>query len=221
MGHRHRLLAPGLFLALCAGVYAYVRTGSPVPAGQPAALPTAVAYDQAPALAARVRAGELPPVGERLPRIPLAVPAVASPGAYGGTWRRGLTRSRDHANLLRAIGYENLVRWNPQWTRVAPNLALAVEAGEDYSTYAFTLRLWDAVKATGDSQEQIARMERVLDIAAEQFYGIGICLAGESFGVRSPRLRNVPAVMPMGWTYPTPAPTDPCQYHFAAAEARE
>ena len=42
-------------------------------------------FSEAPSLAARVEAGELPPVDERLPADPLIIPVVDSIGQYGGT----------------------------------------------------------------------------------------------------------------------------------------
>lgn len=56
-----------------------------------AALAAAVAgaqtYREAPMLAAMVRAGDLPPVAERLPSNPLVVEPFHATGAYGGTLR--------------------------------------------------------------------------------------------------------------------------------------
>ena len=47
--------------------------------GLPAAAQTR-AYKEAPALAEQVKAGKLPPVGERLPAAPLVVPVVEKVG---------------------------------------------------------------------------------------------------------------------------------------------
>ena len=43
-------------------------------------------YNEAPALAEMVAAGELPPVDERLPAEPLVIEPVEEVGQYGGTW---------------------------------------------------------------------------------------------------------------------------------------
>lgn len=48
-------------------------------------------FREAPSLAERVRAGELPPVSERLPERPLVVRPLRETGQYGGTLRRALT----------------------------------------------------------------------------------------------------------------------------------
>ena len=57
---------------------------------------------------------------------PLLIQPVERPGRYGGTWRRGMLGGRDHASLIRTRGYENLMRWDAQWTRVLPNVAQSV-----------------------------------------------------------------------------------------------
>lgn len=50
-----------------------------------------VTYNEAPALAEKVAAGELPPVAERLPENPRVVPLSEGDtiGVYGGVWHRG------------------------------------------------------------------------------------------------------------------------------------
>ncbi len=54
-------------------------------------------YNEAPLLAQRVAAGELPPVAERLPENPLVVPVVERIGDYGGSWRTALVGGADLA----------------------------------------------------------------------------------------------------------------------------
>ena len=50
-------------------------------------------FQEAPMLKARVDAGELPPLEERLPVAEdvLVIPVVEEIGEYGGTWRRGFS----------------------------------------------------------------------------------------------------------------------------------
>jgi len=107
------------------------------------ALGTALAqpeYQEAPGLAARVEAGEMPPVGERLPQNPLVVEPNERVGQYGGTWRMGLVGGSDGALLTRTIGHENLMRWDPAWEEVIPNIAESYEVSADSTTYTFRLR---------------------------------------------------------------------------------
>ena len=44
---------------------------------------------------------------------------------------------------------------------------------------------------------------------------LGLTRGTTVFGVCTDRLKNVPAKLPMGWEYPTPAPTLPQQYWIA------
>lgn len=114
-------------------------------------------YRQAPRLAARVAAGRLPPVEERLPGNPLIVAPVERLGTYGGTWHMAMVASVDQPDflmLVRTLGYENLVRWDPQWKSVLPNLAQSFEVDETATTFTFRLReglRWsDGVPFTAD-----------------------------------------------------------------------
>jgi peptide/nickel transport system substrate-binding protein len=97
-------------------------------------------YGEAPDLAARVAAGELPPVDERLPVTPLVVPVVERIGVYGGDWNLALRGGNDNSWFKRTINYEHLVRWNPEWTEVIPNIAESFEASADATVFTFTLR---------------------------------------------------------------------------------
>lgn len=101
---------------------------------------------EAPMLAERVSAGDLPEVDERLPQNPLVVEPHERIGQYGGTWRTAINGPDDVAWFLRTIGYEGLVRWAPDWTGAAgdaeiiPNIAESYEASSDATEYTFTLR---------------------------------------------------------------------------------
>jgi peptide/nickel transport system substrate-binding protein len=59
-------------------------------APQATAAPTAVVskYKEAPMLADLVKAGKLPPVDQRLPKIPCVMTSYEGAGTHGGTWRR-------------------------------------------------------------------------------------------------------------------------------------
>ncbi|MCW2247875.1 peptide/nickel transport system substrate-binding protein [Azospirillum fermentarium] len=96
-------------------------------------------YREAPALAAHVAAGTLPPVAGRLPGNPLLIP-VEEAGRYGGTWHQAMIGEADGLLLYRTIGYEPLMRWDAAWRRVVPNVAQAVEVSEDARVFTFRLR---------------------------------------------------------------------------------
>ena len=97
-------------------------------------------YREAPELTALVAAGSMPPVEQRLPENPMLLEPLNEIGTYGGTWHMAMRDSFDHASLIRTIGYENLVRWNSDWSEVIPNVAQSVEASEDAREFRFTLR---------------------------------------------------------------------------------
>jgi peptide/nickel transport system substrate-binding protein len=104
--------------------------------------PAAVAgdYKEAPQVAELVAAGDLPPVNERLPETPLVVEPTESIGQYGGTLRSALLGGSYLFMLHRLSGYENLVRWSPDWNEVIPNIATSYEVNEDSSAFTFFLR---------------------------------------------------------------------------------
>ena len=97
-------------------------------------------YGEAPGLAEQVAAGTLPPVEERLPKQPVVLEPVERIGVYGGTWRMALVGGSDTQLLNRTIGYEPLVRWDPEWKNIIPNLATDVQVSDDARVYTFTLR---------------------------------------------------------------------------------
>jgi peptide/nickel transport system substrate-binding protein len=136
------ILLFGSLLAACGTQPVAPAVGDPAAPADPAPAEQAtIPTDrEAPSLAARVQAGELPPLEERLPSNPLVVDVVDSLGQYGGTWRSGLRGGQDNAWLLRIMGYDYLVRWTPDWDDVIPNLAESFEANEDATEFTFNLR---------------------------------------------------------------------------------
>jgi peptide/nickel transport system substrate-binding protein len=101
---------------------------------------TVTVKGEAPMLADMVKAGKLPPIAERVPKNPEVVKPTERVGKYGGTWRMGLLGGADTAFFGRTIGCTNMVRWNPEWTAVIPDVAAAVETSPDGKAFTFTLR---------------------------------------------------------------------------------
>lgn len=97
-------------------------------------------YNEAPDLAAMVESGELPPIEERLPDQPEVVKPLHEIGVYGGVIRFGLRGSSDHNHILRLVGPQGLVRWDPVFSGVVPNLAESYEVNEDATQFTFRLR---------------------------------------------------------------------------------
>lgn len=61
-------------------------------------------------------------------------------GKHGGTWRTAIVGGSDLAWLTRTVGYDYLVRWDPAWQAVVPNIAESWETSNDGRTFTFTLR---------------------------------------------------------------------------------
>lgn len=97
-------------------------------------------YHEAPALADLVAAGSLPALEDRLPDNPEVVYPLTETGTYGGVLRFGLRGSSDHNHILRLLGAQGLVRWNPTFTEVVPNLAERWEIEDEGKVFTFHLR---------------------------------------------------------------------------------
>lgn len=110
------------------------------PGGQEAVAADDVSPNQAPGLQEMVRAGQLPPLAERLPIDPAVVEPVESIGQYGGTWNTALVGGSDNAWMVRTISYSQLMAWTPQWDGLVPNVAKDVIASDDASEFTFILR---------------------------------------------------------------------------------
>ena len=86
-------------------------------------------YSEAPMLAEKVAAGELPPVDDRLPIDPLIIEPVEEIGQYGGTWRAvdsdGLGWTRQ------TIMVESYLKWKRDVNGMRPNLLESWEWNDD------------------------------------------------------------------------------------------
>ena len=94
---------------------------------------------EAPSLADKVAAGELPALNERLPEIPLLIPVVDQLGQYGGTLRRAFLGPGDHNNYTRVV-YDALVRFAPDGSQVVPHIASGWESSADFKQWIVRLR---------------------------------------------------------------------------------
>ncbi len=98
------------------------------------------AYKEAPSLAAKVAAGTLPPLSERLPKSPVVVTPREKVGKYGGTLRTVLRGGEDRVWLIRTAFYDNLLRWDLEYTKPLPNLAESWTVSPDGKSFTFKLR---------------------------------------------------------------------------------
>ena len=74
--------------------------------------------------------------------------------------------------------------------------------------------LYDQIKATTNPEEQAALFQQILDVAADQFYQIGVSTAINAFAVVSNKLGNVPENTPVGWIHPDPGTLNIEQFYF-------
>jgi peptide/nickel transport system substrate-binding protein len=100
----------------------------------------AAEYHEAPALAALVAQGKLPPVDQRLGADPQVIKPVSSVGHYGGTLRTALRGDADHNAILRQVGNMGLTRWTMDYADAVPNVAESWTRSADASEYTFKLR---------------------------------------------------------------------------------
>ena len=75
-----------------------------------------------------------------------------------------------------------------------------------------SMEIFTELRLTGDPQRQVQLMRQILDIAAEEFYVIGLLWDADGFGIVKNNFRNVPLSMPFSWEYPHPGPENPAQF---------
>ena len=106
-------------------------------------------YGEAPELASKVEAGELPPVEERLPENPLVTKTLVSIGAYGGTLR-SVSINIDQDWHMRHLNSANLIECpaDPAWDVASSIFGVTLQPGilesfgmsEDALTFTGTIR---------------------------------------------------------------------------------
>jgi peptide/nickel transport system substrate-binding protein len=95
-------------------------------------------FNEAPDLAALVKAGKLPAVKDRLPEEPLVIKPLHQVGKYGGTWRRGFLGPGDAENGNRLNASDKLLFWDYTGTKIVPSVAKAWEMSPDGKN----IRVW-------------------------------------------------------------------------------
>lgn len=115
-----------------------------------------VQYNESPMLAARVAAGELPPVAERLPSNPRVVSFDWSEiGTYGGDFRDPFVGDAFWSSqMVFWTFWKGLVTWNETYSDWMPNIAESVDVSDDARMFTFHIRpgvKWsDGVPFTAD-----------------------------------------------------------------------
>ncbi|MCY4070134.1 MAG: ABC transporter substrate-binding protein [Chloroflexi bacterium] len=97
-------------------------------------------YGEAPMLAERVAAGELPPVEERLPAQPLVVQPLETVGHYGGELAGPSTNPTCCGWDALEMRLQKLLTIDTDLTSIIPNIAQAFEISDDQRTYTIHLR---------------------------------------------------------------------------------
>jgi peptide/nickel transport system substrate-binding protein len=88
-----------------------------------------------------VKAGQIPPVAERIGQDPVVLKPVHSVGKYGGTWRRGFTGPADFWNGYRCCsGPGTLLFWDYTGDTPVPNIAKGCELQDNGRTLILHLR---------------------------------------------------------------------------------
>ncbi len=77
------------------------------------------------------------------------------------------------------------------------------------------MQLFTQIESTADAEEQAELMRQILEIAADQFYCMGISLTIGGYGATKNSFHNTLEPIVYGWLALTPAYTNPCQYFKA------
>ncbi len=132
------LLLAGAALAFAGGAQEKARPGAP--AAQAAAPAVPGKLSEAPALAALVKAGKLPPVEKRLPDKPVVVRPVEEVGKYGGTLYTLTHAVNNLGDGPNVTGCEGMLRIGSDYKTIEPELAERWEFSADGKTLTLYLR---------------------------------------------------------------------------------
>lgn len=73
----------------------------------------------------------------------------------------------------------------------------------------------EKVRPATDSKTQYEGMRTITEIARDEFWCMGISLPAKPYAVVTDRFHNVPNNMWLAFKYPTPGPTNICQYFIS------
>ncbi|MEO6013018.1 MAG: ABC transporter substrate-binding protein, partial [Devosia sp.] len=140
-------------------------------------------------------------------------------------YSRGDANDQDAAVWLAASGPDimfdprDYVATHPQGSRYAlPWAQWYVSNGkngeEPPESQKQRMKLFDEARAAADPEQQRVAMSQVLEMSADAFEWIGVCLAVNTYGMCKNDLYNVPDAEPSSWTYPNPGPALPQSFTF-------
>ena len=101
---------------------------------------TIASFNEAPVLAALVAAGDLPPVGERLPDEPMVVSPKDAIGSYGGSIRAPALSPTTAGLDIHRARQQNLFAYESDFTTVVAAVATGWELNDDLSAITVSLR---------------------------------------------------------------------------------
>lgn len=101
--------------------------------------PTPSTFQEAPMLAEKVAAGDLPAVRSRLPISPAVILPVERTGDYGGTWRRAFTGPNDNENIHR-LSPDHPIMLDTDGVQTYGNLFESWDINSDSTVFTFHLR---------------------------------------------------------------------------------
>ncbi len=76
------------------------------------------------------------------------------------------------------------------------------------------IELYQTIQATASEEEKEKMMKEILQIAADEFWVIGICSTTPGYGIVKNNFMNVPLEMFSWWPCRNPAQTNPEQYYM-------
>lgn len=157
--------------------------------------PLASAYEEAPALAARVAQGQLPPLTKRLPENPEVLRPKQS-GRYGGTLRSALLADGDQNGVLRFVA-QGLTRWDGKFDHIEANIAEHWTRNAEATEYVFSLRpgmRWsDGEAFTADdivfAVNDVLANREVFRAVADRYQAAGQVMTAEKIDEATVRIR--------------------------------
>ncbi|HEY9077124.1 MAG TPA: ABC transporter substrate-binding protein [Anaerolineaceae bacterium] len=117
-------------------------TPTPIPtqAATATPVPTAAPAKEAPALAELVKAGKLPPLEKRLPKVPLTLSPLGGVGKYGGRLREFWPGTGWSGHVQESQYGHSALRWIDDGLGVAPGICDKWSANADNSVWTLHIR---------------------------------------------------------------------------------
>jgi peptide/nickel transport system substrate-binding protein len=126
-------------LLVISGALVSCSKGDPSKLGGTISIEELRSMKESPMMAEMVKAGKLPPLGERLPWEPLVVKPYGQAGVHGGAWHFDVTTRRD-VNLVYHIATPSFFRWATDGYHFEPYLCKDYSISNDGRIWTIKLR---------------------------------------------------------------------------------